>query len=34
MREFKFYNYLDPITKDKKKPRYDSKRMVLNQAQH
>ena len=33
MTEFKFYNQLDPGTKDKKKPRYESKKMVLNQAQ-
>ena len=33
MTEFKFYNQLEPGTKDKKKPRYESKNMVLNQAQ-
>ena len=33
MTEFKFYNQLDPGTKDKKKPRYESKKMVLNQVQ-
>ena len=32
MTEFKF-NQLDPGTKDKKKPRYESKRMALNQVQ-
>ena len=29
MTEFKFYNQLDPGTK----PRYESKKMVLNQVQ-
>ena len=33
MTEFKFYNQLDPGTKGQKKPRYESKKMVLNQAQ-
>ena len=33
MTEFKFYNQLEQGTKDKKKPRYESKNMVLNQAQ-
>ena len=32
MAEFKFYNQLDPGTKDQK-PKYESKKMVLNQAQ-
>ena len=31
--EFKFYNQLDPGTKDKKKPRHESRKMVLNKAQ-
>ena len=29
MTEFEFYNWLDPGTKDKEKPRYKSKKMVL-----
>ena len=33
MTEFKFYNQLDPGTKDQKKPIYESKKMILNQAQ-
>ena len=33
MTEFKFYNQLDPETKDKNMPRYESKKMVLNQVQ-
>ena len=33
MTEFKFYNQLDPGTKDQKKPKYESKKMILNQAQ-
>ena len=33
MAELKFYNQLDPGKKDQKKPRYESKKMVLNQAQ-
>ena len=33
MTKFKFYNLLDTGKKDKKKPRYESKKMVLNQAQ-
>ena len=33
MTEFKFYNQLDPGKKDQKKPRYESKKMVLNQGQ-
>ena len=31
--EFKFYNQPDPGTKDKQKPRYESRKMVLDQAQ-
>ena len=30
--EFKFYNSLDPGTKDKKKPIYNLRKVVLNQA--
>ena len=33
MKEFKFYSLLDPGTKDKKEPRYESRKMVLNQSQ-
>ena len=33
MTEFKFYNQPDPGTKDKKKPRYESRKMALNQEQ-
>ena len=33
MTKFKLHNLLDTGTKDKKKPRYESKKMVLNQAQ-
>ena len=33
MAELKFYNQLDAGKKDQKKPRYESKKMVLNQAQ-
>ena len=33
MGEFKFYNQLDPGPKDKKKSKYESRDMVLNQAQ-
>ena len=33
MTEFKSFNQLDPGTKVKKKPRYESEKMVLNQAQ-
>ena len=33
MTEFKFYNQLDPGKKDRKKPGYESKKMVLNEAQ-
>ena len=32
MTDFEFYKQLDPETKDKMKPRYESKNMVLNQA--
>ena len=31
--ELTFYSQLDPATKDKKKPRYESRKMVLDQAQ-
>ena len=33
MTEFKFCNWLDTGTKDKMKPSYESRKMVLNQAQ-
>ena len=33
MTEYKFYNQLDPQTKDKKKPRFESEKMVLDYAQ-
>ena len=33
MTDFEFYKQLDPERKDKKKPRYESKKTVLNQAQ-
>ena len=33
MKEFQFYNWLGPGTKTKKKLIYESKKMVLNQAQ-
>ena len=33
MTEFKLCNWLDPGIKDKKKPRYESRKMVLNKVQ-
>ena len=33
MTELKFYNYLDPGTKDKKKSRYKLRKMVSDQVQ-
>ena len=33
MTDFEFYKQLDSERKDKKKPRYESKKTVLNQAQ-
>ena len=33
MTEFQFYNWIDPIAKNEKKPRYESRKIILNQAQ-